>query len=653
MRAGRRFHAEARWIRLWGCVAENASDHSNLGAALRAAGSPVQAEQAYRRAIGCDPEFSAAHYNLANLLSDANRLDEAAASFTRALELRGDYAEASHGLGLVQQRIGQLAGAVDSFRNAARLAPQWPEAWTNLGVALLGQDEFRDAEAALQRALALKPKHAPALGNLGALHLRAGRAIAAEAASRAAISHAATEQRWHTNLAVALQMQGRHAEAEACYRRALVLKPDYATGHGNLLFALNYRDDLLAEAIFEEYRAWDERHARPLAPAAAEFAVDRTPGRRLRVGYVSADFRAHAAALFAEPLLAAHDRDRVERCFVMRRWQCRMPTNGALSGIGRPLAQHIGTKRRGTGSKNPRRSDRRAGRPCRPHRGQSAARVRTAAGGGAGGLSARAWLQHWAFGDGCVPGRFRSGARGMALISSVQRSKPGATGPRIPLAYAARLRRRCRRSVGRRRRLERGYVTFGHFGRPERAKRTGDRGLVWAFTGLAVPDSRLALNSRPFQDAAFAELFSARFEAHGIARDRLDLICTMPQTKTWAAYGGIDIALDPFPHNAGTTTIEALWQGVPVITLAGRPSVGRFGACILHAVGMDDWVTGNEAAYVARAVAAANDPGALAPIPDGVARAGVAASRRCEMPDGLRAACRGRLRNIMGAMAGR
>ena len=87
---------------------------------------------------------------------------------------------------------------------------------------------------------------------------------------------------------------------------------------------------------------------------------------------------------------------------------------------------------------------------------------------------------------------------------------------------------------------------------------------------------------------------------------------------TWAAYGEIDIALDPFPHNAGTTTIEALWQGVPVLSLAGRPTVGRFGAAILRAVGLDDWVTDNVEAYVARAVTAAADIDALARLRGGL-----------------------------------
>src|SRR5262249_42662276 len=156
----------------------------------------------------------------------------------------------------------------------------------------------------------------------------------------------------------------------------------------------------------------------------------------------------------------------------------------------------------------------------------------------------------------------------------------------------------------------RSFVTFGYFGRTERLNE--DVIATWARILHAVPRSRLVLDNRPFQEAGFRDLFASRFAQHGINPARLDLIYSSPQSSAWAAYGGIDIAFDPFPHNAGTTTIEALWQGVPVVTLAGRPTVGRLGASILHAVGLDDWITGGPDDYVARAVAAASDLPALA-----------------------------------------
>jgi predicted O-linked N-acetylglucosamine transferase (SPINDLY family) len=156
--------------------------------------------------------------------------------------------------------------------------------------------------------------------------------------------------------------------------------------------------------------------------------------------------------------------------------------------------------------------------------------------------------------------------------------------------------------------LPSGIVTFGYFGRPDRLN--ANVIAAWANILQQVKGSRLILNSAPFREAAFCDLFAARFAAHGVNRKQLVFIHTEPQTATWSAYGRVDIALDPFPHNAGTTTIEALWLGVPVISLAGRPSVGRFGAMILHALDLDDWITEDVANYTARAVKAAdNIPG--------------------------------------------
>jgi predicted O-linked N-acetylglucosamine transferase (SPINDLY family) len=155
-----------------------------------------------------------------------------------------------------------------------------------------------------------------------------------------------------------------------------------------------------------------------------------------------------------------------------------------------------------------------------------------------------------------------------------------------------------------------GFVTFGCF---SRTARINDRVIdAWAQILKGVPDARLMLNAKPFQDSVAREAFEARFAERGVEPERLDLVYTTPQRKTWAAYGDIDIALDPFPHNAGTTTIEACWMGVPVVSLSDRAPVGRFGASILGALGLADWVAEDASGYVAKAVAAASHPKELA-----------------------------------------
>ncbi len=174
--------------------------------------------------------------------------------------------------------------------------------------------------------------------------------------------------------------------------------------------------------------------------------------------------------------------------------------------------------------------------------------------------------------------------------------------PRIPLVYAPPPGMP---EVSPLPALKNGYITFGCFSRTARI----NDAVIGAWAGIlnSVPNSRLVLNSKPFREPEGHEAWRARFAAHGIVGDRISLVYTSPQPKTWEAYDNIDIALDPFPHNAGTTTIEALWLGVPVVSLASRPPVGRFGASILGSLRLDDWVAANVQQYMRRAVDAASD----------------------------------------------
>src|SRR5579872_3618822 len=599
---GKPAFAEAR---LKAALLSNPSDRAVSSALQGVAHKPDRHHEVKirdRQPVAAEPADPIALCNLGTALERDGQHAEAAKQLRAAIALDPGCGEAWHRLGHAMRELGKYPEALHAYHKAAIHLPNSAETHGDYGAMLFGLNRNQEAYEELHHALTLDPSNASAHGNLSALLLRTGYPIAAESECRAAIAREPMQYRWLTNLGVALLMQCRFSEAAECSRKALAQNPDYAIARGNLLFDLTYRTDLSATSIFAEFQEWDRRHARPLAPTNQNFALDRSPGRKLRVGYVSADFRQHAVALFAEPLLRAHDRTCVELYLysgvaaedattqrfraLADQWCNTVALNDAqlaerIRGdridVLVDLSGHSACNRLLTFARRP-------------------APVQVA----------------YLLGHGYTTGLTQMDA----FLADAALAPPGSEAffseriirlPRIPLAYEPP---HDMPPVEPLPAPKRGRVTFGYFGRTERLN---DQVIsAWARILSATPGARLVLNNLPFHEPAFRSLFLARFARHGIASERLDLVYTEPQARTWAAYGAIDIALDPFPHNAGTTTIEALWQGVPVVSLAGRPSFGRLGASILHAVGLDDWVTDDLDQYVARAIAAAADLPALA-----------------------------------------
>jgi predicted O-linked N-acetylglucosamine transferase (SPINDLY family) len=430
----------------------------------------------------------------------------------------------------------------------------------------------------------------------------AGNATQAAEAAQRALALNPGDANAHNNLGTALMQQDQLREAGECFERAVALKPDFTMAHSNLLFCLNYRPDLSAKEIFAAYRQWNATHAQALLPAAPAFANDRNPERRLRVGYVSPDFRHHAASFFMEPMLAAHDRAKFEVvCYgevanpdatterfrrIADRWQSTVGlSDAAVADLVREdridilvdLAGHTAGNRLLVLARKP-------------------APVQVAHMVGSGMTTGIGAIDAFLADGELVP----DGSEHL-FAERVERLS------RIPLVYAPPA---AMPEVRKLPALRKGHVTFGCF---SRTARVNDRVVeTWARILKGVPGARLVLNSKPLREAEGRAHWHGRFRAHGVASDRIDLVYTSPQPKTWEAYAEIDIALDPFPHNAGTTTIEALWMGVPVVSLADRPPVGRFGASILGSVGLRDWVAGGVDRYVALAIGAASDRQALA-----------------------------------------
>ncbi len=537
-------------------------------------------------------------------LRGQGRVDEAIAAFREALALEPNLAEAHHQLGNALKALRRYAEAVPSLRAAALLAPENAAVWLNLGVACLELGLSEEAVARFRRAVELEPFRPDARNVLGHALLVAGRCAEArrqlEEALRLRPGYAAA----HDNLGRVLKAQGRSTEAIAHHRAAVAAQPK-AEVHSNLLFSLNFPAGIAPEDVWAEHRRWAELHAEPLRAAWAPLANDFDPERRLRIGYVSPDLVNHAVAYFFEPALAARDRERFEvTCYSDAK--VADPTTGRLRAQCERWRDLAG------------RSDEEAAEQIRADGidilvdlAGHTARHRLLAFARRPAPVQVTWLGY--------PNTTGLAAIDYRLTEAVC-DPPGAT----EAWHSEKLLRlagpfSCYRppseaplvtpppSAG-------GHgVTFGCFNHA--AKLVPEVVQLWAQVLAAVPGSRLLLRSHGWSDPESAETMRTRFAEHGIAPERLELDGSrLAMAAHLERYRRVDIALDPFPYNGTTTTCEALWMGVPVVSLAGREHRSRVGASLLTHLGSPEWIGADPASYIAICRALASSPAGLADI---------------------------------------
>lgn len=427
----------------------------------------------------------------------------------------------------------------------------------------------------------------------------------AEREARAAIEGSAEPARAQQLLGTVLLQEGRIVEARAAFQAAVEQAPDFEQAWTDDLFAANYDPALSAEALKERYLQWAARFA-PSQPRG-DFPAPSLSSRRLRVGYVSQDLRAHSLRHFLRPLVDNHDRSRIETF--------------AYSAAPRPDAETERFRGRFANWRDVANSDdlqladairsdkidvlvdlggHTAGTRLKvfAHR-PAPVQVTWLGYGGTTGLTAIDWY----LGD----QRMLPPGAEVGLVEGAWRL------PRACFAYDPPAGMPDPGTLPARRR---GHVTFASF---SRLVRINDAVVAtWSRILARVPGSRLFLNAIPFVDDGARARMAARFAAHGIDARRLDLRYTRPQPATWMAYREVDIALDPFVHNGGVTSFEALWMGAPLVSKRDRAPLGRYGDCLLGALAMDDWCCDTTDAYVERAVAAAGDLDALANVRAGL-----------------------------------
>jgi predicted O-linked N-acetylglucosamine transferase (SPINDLY family) len=550
-----------------------------------------------RRGIAANDRIAQLHYMMGYSLMGQGNMPDAAGSFRAALALDPGMAKAQNNLGCTLEAMGGVPEAAECYRKAVSLDPRLADAHYNLGNAHRQLAEEDRAIECISRALELEGGRADWRCNVGDLLVRKLRLDEAVASYEAALKIDANDARAYDGRARALQLLGRAQEADADFRAALKLQPDRPDLHSDWLLSLHYWRG--GEPLLEEHLAWAKRHTRGIGRQAARAPHERRPARRLNIGYVSPDFKRHSVSSFFEPLLAAHDKSRFKVfCY---------------SAVAFPDAV---TRRIAEASEEWRDISRLGDDWVADRVRADRIDILVDLGGHTGDarplLFARklapvqvTWLGY--------PNTTGIAAIDYRLTDGI--ADPEGAADRAHVEKLVRLERGflCYRppsdapEVGEPPLARAGHATFGCFN--NLAKIGPSMIALWARLLKASPGARLKLKSFGFAAESARRSMKEQFAACGIDAERLELSGPEESSQDHLAnYHGVDVALDVFPYNGAATTCEALWMGVPVVTLAGQTHVSRVGASILHAAGLADQVASSEEEYVQKALELSRDP---------------------------------------------
>lgn len=600
------------------------------------------AVNSYEKALSIHANHADAHSNMALALRIDGKLEAAVASYRRAIVIRPRAVEAHYNLALTLCDLGQSSGAIEEFQRVVALQPDHFDAHLNLGVALQSLAQFDSAIRSYRLALALKPNSAQAHCNLGLALAETGRPDEALRQYQRALECDPEHARSHSALAVYRNQIGQPTEALASFRQALSRDPNDIEARSSMLFLLSFvaaPSQYLAEA--RRYGDAVAALAQPLIKPASG-GMTQMPGR-LRVGFVSGDLRMHPVALFLESVLANLNPTRVE-VFAYATTALEDEVTQRLKADCAGWVSIVGM------------SDEFAAR--RIHADGIHVLIDLAGHTAHNRLSLFAWKPapvqvSWL-------GYFAS--TGVAAIDYLLADRGSVPEhlqsqfteavwylPHTRLCYTVPMAQP-HLDVAPLPAVRNGHVTFGSF--QTIGKLNDEVLLAWAQILGAVPESRLRIQAKQLDRPEIRNKLLERLTHAGIAAERVSLVPPAARELYLVAHNQVDIILDTFPYPGGTTTCEALWMGVPTLTLTGETLLSRQGVSMLTCVGLDDWVATDMADYVARAVRYACDLESLAQTRAGLRKQALA-SPLFDAPRfalDLEAAFRGMWQEVAGRM---
>jgi protein O-GlcNAc transferase len=586
------------------------------------AGRLEAAVSGYRHAIAIYPEFPEALNNLGVALKDLNRFREAVVEYQRALQLRPDRADIWNNLGDSLHSLGDQASAITHYRKAVALRPGFGLAWRNLGDALQESGHLDEAQECFDRALASEPALDASLSpaEIGLRESQRRFAKMVQGIEAASARDPLLGDAYRACGEGKGPPQGCDADTAERFRFAAQLRVYFGNHLSHLLMVLHYDPTIAPQLLRDGHGEAERFHAD--APRFASWENRRDPERRLRIGYVSADFKVHSVGYFLSAIFRNHDDAIVETyCYSgsidedeetafyksrAARWRAtiemsddELATQIREDGIDIlvDLSGHTNGHRLGVFARRP-----------------APLQVTWLGYPDTTGLSAIDYRLTDAIVDPPGPADALSSERLFRLPDGFHCYTASASAPEVTALPAE----------------QKGFVTFASFNNLLKVNRE----VLDTWVGILqrVPNSRLFLKTRWLHVPEMRERVRNLLEQRGLARDRIELVGKYPTSaEHLAAYGDVDIALDTFPYNGATTTCEALWMGVPVVTLTGNRHAARVGASMLSRVGLEGLVADRPQDYIEIAARLAADLPALARLRAEL-RGRIAASPLCDGP---------------------
>jgi protein O-GlcNAc transferase len=573
--------------------------HNILGEILLSQNRLDEAITYFQESINLSPNYEVAHKNLGDNLLLLGKFDQAKSCFFAAIEIAPEYAEAHYSLGFLYSSTHQLSLSEQSYRQALKLRPNFANAHGNLGFILLGTGRNREVEFHLRKAVEIHPENVEAYCNLGIVYNEEKNFLESEACYLKAISINPNYANAHVSYGVLLMQKGELDRAIECYRIGISLDPNNLIALSNLLMSLSFcsRDTHEKYKLhLQDFAIKVSQLAKPYMNWCTDF-VDKTKPK-FKIGFVSGDFHSHPVSFFLESVISNLNLEKFEliaysnHAFeddVTARLKPFFGEWNLVSGIpDEILARKI-------------RSD---GVHILIDLAGHTARNRLPVFAWKPAPIQVSWLGYFA----------STGVIGMDyVISDLVAIKPEHHDQFSEKIWYLPNTRLCFTEPGNADKikvsplpvLDSNFITFGSF---QNMTKISDEVLsLWGKVFEELPSAKLRLQNRHMDCQDTKDQLLNRLSSLGIDAGRVELIGSVSRDEYLLSHAKVDMILDTFPYTGGTTTCEALWMGVPTLTLNGCTMISRQGASILTCAGLADWVAEDEDEYVSKAVNFATD----------------------------------------------